>query len=374
MYHSGVIRRLYIHNYRCLENFDLPISDKPSVLLIGKNGSGKTTVGLALEVLQKIARGTNRVGELVRPRDFPLGRTDAPMRFEIEVQLKGKLYAYSVAFELPTAFKELRVSDESLRVDDQTIYSRKIADVVLPRSSRDREAKFSIDWHLVALPIIQQSSDKDPIAIFRAWLGKMIIIRPIPSMIRGLSDTETLQPNSEVTDFAAWFSGLVAYAPAAYARIAEYLRRVMPDLSDIQNPQVAPDSRSLTVRYASDQGTVSIPFDDLSDGEKCFMISALVLASNQVFDSVFCFWDEPDNYLALDEVGHFTMELRKTFEKRGQLIATSHNPETIRRFSDENTLVLYRRNHLEPTVARPLSDFQIKGDRISALLTGDLNP
>ncbi len=374
MYHSGVIRRLYIHNYRCLENFDLPISGKPSVLLIGKNGSGKTTVGLALEVLQKIARGTNRVGELVKPRDFPLGRTDAPIRFEIEVELGGKVYAYSVAFELPPAFKELRVFAESLKVDGHTIYSRTVADVVLPRHGQDREAKFSIDWHLVALPIIQQSSDKDPIAIFKGWLRRMIIIRPIPSLIRGLSDNETLEPNREVTDFAAWFSGLIALAPAAYGGIDEYLRKVMPDMSDIQNPEVAPDSRSLTVQFASDQVTISIPFEDLSDGEKCFMISALVLASNRIFDSVFCFWDEPDNYLALDEVGHFTMELRKVFQKRGQLIATSHNPETIRRFSDENTLVLHRRNHLEPTVARSLSDLQIKGDLISALLTGDLNP
>ena len=42
-----MIRRLYVHNFRCLENFELPVSGQSSVLLIGKNGSGKTTVGLA---------------------------------------------------------------------------------------------------------------------------------------------------------------------------------------------------------------------------------------------------------------------------------------------------------------------------------------
>jgi predicted ATPase len=47
------------------ENFELPLSGNHSILLIGKNGAGKTTVGLALEILQRIARGTNRVGELV---------------------------------------------------------------------------------------------------------------------------------------------------------------------------------------------------------------------------------------------------------------------------------------------------------------------
>jgi len=46
-----VIRRLYIHHFRCLENFDLPIAGQSSALLIGKNGSGKTTAGLALQML-----------------------------------------------------------------------------------------------------------------------------------------------------------------------------------------------------------------------------------------------------------------------------------------------------------------------------------
>ena len=47
-----MIRRIYIHNFRCLENFELPISNQSSVFLIGKNGTGKTTVGLGLEILQ----------------------------------------------------------------------------------------------------------------------------------------------------------------------------------------------------------------------------------------------------------------------------------------------------------------------------------
>ena len=85
-----MIQRFYVHNFRCLENFELPIAKRPSTLLVGRNGSGKSTVGLALEVLQKIARGTNRVGDLVRPADFSRGRSDVPLRFEIELVLDEK--------------------------------------------------------------------------------------------------------------------------------------------------------------------------------------------------------------------------------------------------------------------------------------------
>jgi predicted ATPase len=83
-------------------------------LLIGKNGSGKTTISLALEILQKIARGTNRVKDLVKPKDFTRGRSDEPMRFVIEVVLDAVVYEYIIAFELPEEFKELRVLEEKL--------------------------------------------------------------------------------------------------------------------------------------------------------------------------------------------------------------------------------------------------------------------
>ena len=128
-YHSLVIRRFYVHNFRCLESFELPISGLSSVLLIGNNGSGKTTVGRALEILQKIARGTNRVGDLLRPGDFAFGRTGVPMRFEIEVELKGRIYEYVIAFDLPEGFKELRVLEEKLTVGGQPVYTRKEAEV-----------------------------------------------------------------------------------------------------------------------------------------------------------------------------------------------------------------------------------------------------
>lgn len=199
----------------------------------------------------------------------------------------------------------------------------------------------------------------------------MLVLRPAPGLIEGDSKEETLQPNIQVTDFGAWFSGLLAYAPAAYTRIDQYLKQMMPDLKDIKNPVVGKESRSLVVQFSNQNGTLNVPFEDLSDGEKCFMICAVTLAANDAYGPVLCFWDEPDNYLALSEVGHFVMALRKGFQSGGQFIATSHNPEAVRRFSEENTFVLVRKNHLEPTTVRPLNEI-VKGDLVSALVQGDL--
>jgi predicted ATPase len=362
-----VIRRLYVNNFRCLENFELRLADLSSVLLIGKNGSGKTAVGLALEILQRIARGTNRVDDLLKPKDFCFGRTDAPVRIEIEVDLHGKVYEYVIVFELPVGAKELRVFEEALSVAGEPIY-RRVRD-----GGQEGRAKFDIDWRLVALPIVQEQSEKDPLFVFKQWLARMLILQPLPNLITGDSNQETLQPSREVADFGAWFSGLLASAPAAYVSIYEYLKQVMPDLRDIKNPSVGRDARSLVVQFSNGQGSASVPFADLSDGEKCFMICAVVIAANHDAP-VLCFWDEPDNYLAPNEVGDFVLALRKAFQLGGQFIATSHNPEAIIVFSDENTLVLYRKNHLEPTIVRPLSELQVSGDLVGALIRGDVEP
>jgi hypothetical protein len=82
------------------------------------------------------------VRDLVKPKDLTRGRTDVPVRFEIEVELGGSVYEYSIALELPEGFKELRVAEEKLTVDGKPVYSREHAQVNLARTGLEQEAKF----------------------------------------------------------------------------------------------------------------------------------------------------------------------------------------------------------------------------------------
>ncbi len=363
-----VIRRLYVHNFRCLENFELKLDGMSSVLLIGKNGSGKTSVALALELLRKIGRGTVQAAELIGTEDRSRGRSDVPTRFEIEAEIDNgpEQYSDTVKYSIAFGFRDgaVRVFHEELSQNGLAMLSR--------GADGAKEADPKIDPQLVALPIIAKEAS-DPIYVFRRNLERMLILRPVPSLISGDSTGTVYTPNPQVTDFGAWFSGRVSSDPSAYTRMAEYLERVMPDFRSLQNPEVGRHARSLEVEFATDQGALTVPFADLSDGEKCLMICAVVLSGNRDSVTRWCFWDEPDNYLALDEVQHFVMALRAAFHKKGgQFIATSHNPEVIRAFSDDTTLVLQRKSHLEPTVVRKLSDLHYNGDLVDAITRGDL--
>jgi predicted ATPase len=366
-----MIERLYVNNFRCLESFSIDFVDRPSALVIGKNGSGKSTLRQAFEVLQKVCRGSNRTKQLIVETDFAQQRKHIPIRFEVDLRLTNKRFKYIIAFEFPENFHEARVAEESLNVDGNIIFSRKQGEVNQPGGST-----FGVDWHLAALPAIYLvdrvgDSLKEQI---RSYFASMILIAPIPANMEGFSEEESVELRRDAGNFSAWLNALLLRYPAAYNVIYSYLQPVIPDLLSFENVPRGEKGKQLLVRFAHGgvNGDLSIDFKHLSDGEKCFFLSALIVASNKVARPVFCFWDEPDNHLSLPEIGHFITQLRKLSNEKGQFIATSHHPETIRKFSDENTLVFTRRSHLEPTIVRPLADFPYSGDLIEALVRDEV--
>lgn len=370
-----MLQRLYVHNYRCLENFEFKPGDVSSALLIGKNGSGKSTLAQALRIFQAIGRGSNRVATLIKPRDFSLGRTGVPMRLEMHVTLAGRAFRYALALDLPDRFKELRVLEESFVVDDVPLYTRDLAHVTVQRQNATQpEARFSMDWHLVALPVIQDPSATNALEVFREWLARMVLLAPIPRLMRGGAEEESLQPAEDANNLADWLSGLLAQYPAAYAPLAQYLQQVMPDLSDFRFERAGKEAKDLIVRFKAGNAQHEFDFHTLSDGEKCFFLCGVVLAANQSYGPLLAFWDEPDNYLSLSEVSHFVTALRRGFQQGGQLLMTSHNEEAVRRFSNDNTWVLGRKSHLEPTVIRSLEEIAPGTDVVQALICGELEP
>jgi len=371
-----MITRFYVHNFRCLENFELNLKGMSSVLLIGNNGAGKSTIATAMEILQQIGRGINRVGKLVQAKDFSRGDSSVPMRFELEIILGGIVYEYTLAFELPENFKELRVYEEKLVIAGHPVYSRKQAQVIFHPTPESNDAQFLVDWHLVALSLIQEPSGRSSLGTFRNWLAQTIILAPIPSLMHGESSEETLEPTRDAANFGNWLSGVLASFPAAYLVIEIFLKQpqFLPDFLDIQNPILGGNTKTLRVGFEKSGKKMNLSFSDLSDGEKCFFLCALVVAANKFYGPLFCFWDEPDSHLALSEVGHFILALRRSFKHGGQLVITSHDAEAIQKFSNENTWLIYRRSHLEPACLKPLSDITIHGDIVDALIRGDVEP
>ncbi len=235
-------------------------------------------------------------------------------------------------------------------------------------------ASFGLDWHIFALPVINERPGERSIQDVKAFFATMILIAPIPANMSGFSEEPSMELLEDAANYASCLRALLGQKPAAYSVFESYLKTVIPDFSSIEIVERGEIGTQLIVQFhqQNTKHSLSIKFKALSDGEKCFFLSAYLLASYTVGSAVFCMWDEPDNHLSLSEVGQFITGLRKMTNRGGQFIATTHHPETVRKFSDETTFVLTRKSHLDPTVVRPLADFTYGGDLINSLIRDEI--
>lgn len=364
-----MIELLYVHNYRCFENLTLDLTGSSSALLIGKNGAGKSTVLHCLRLFQEICRGSSRVGKLISENDFTRHRFEIPIRFVIHASLDERRFKYAVSFEWPERFREARILEESLTVDGVSIFMRERAEIQLGTG-----AKFGLDWHVLALPVINEPAEERTIQDVRSYFASLILIAPIPARMTGYSEEPTLELDGDAANYASCLRALLGHKPAAYGVFESHLRTAIPDFASIENVERGESGTQLMVNFQDKKSgrSLTIEFKSLSDGEKCFFLCALIVALTSVRSHLVCVWDEPDNHLSLPEVGQFVVGLRKMSGKRVQFIATSHHPETIRKFSDENTLVLTRESSLDPTKVASLASHSYQGDLIDALIRDDV--
>jgi ABC-type cobalamin/Fe3+-siderophores transport system ATPase subunit len=363
-----MIERLYVHNFRCLENFTLDLAGRSSALAIGRNGSGKSTVMRCLDLFQSIGRSTYLVSDCISESDFTQHRVAHPMRFEIVLTINDKRFEYSVSFEWGANLGEAHINDESLKVDGTSIFTRDYSQIQVSGS-----APFGIDWRFFALTVINERPG-GPIQTIKKYFATMILIAPIPANMTGFTDNSSLELQHDAENYASCLRTLLAQKPAAYGVFAEHVKSVIPDFAAIENVERGENGTRLVVHFEQPQPRrrLSVEFQSLSDGEKCFFLSAYILAAYAEGAAAFCMWDEPDNHLSLSEVGQFVIGLRKMTNRGGQFIATTHHPETVRKFSDETTLVFSRKSHLDPTVVRPLADYTYTGDLINALIRDEI--
>ena len=264
-----MIERLYVHNFRCLENFALELAGHPSAVLIGKNGAGKSTVLRCLEVLQGICRGASRVRNLISASDFTQFRTDQPMRIEVELTLAGKRFKYEISFEWPAEFREARVLDESLSIDGSAIFTRHQAQVQLAGGSA-----FGLDWHVFALPVINERPPARSIQDVKAFFASMILIAPVPAEMTGFAEEPSTELEHDAGNYASCLLALLQQRPKAYSIFESYIKAVIPDFSAIENVPRGESGTQLIVKFELEkpQRSLSIEFKALADGEKCFFL------------------------------------------------------------------------------------------------------
>lgn len=367
-----MLEKIYVHNFRCFQNFELVLTDVSSALLLGKNGVGKSSLIAAIEVLQQIGRGVTQVKELIHEADFGFGSKDSGIAMEITARLHGRAFVYSLEIEFPETSVQPKVRREELAVDGKTVMQREGGDTVL-----NNAAHFTLDWHHVGLPIISVRSEEEPIAVFRRWLRNIIVLSPCPSRFAEVATLETADLERHGETILDWAHGILSDDPSLYSHVSGFLKERMTDFEVFKFETVGREKELWFTFSGEDRTQLRLNFSQLSDGEKIFFLAGILLSALHGDLPLVCLWDEPDHYISLPELSHFMTSCRRAFENdrnHSQLIITSHNERVLNEFSDHNTFILSRARHTYPTRVAVLADKEFVSPRVvDAYENGELD-
>lgn len=354
-----MLKKIYINNYRCFQNFTINFDEQHTALCLGGNGSGKSTLFKVVEIFQKIGRGEAQLKELIQKQDFSFNNTNLPISLEIQVQINGQDYQYKLELDWPDHFRQVKVKQETLMLDGRVLLDRDEGKTKLSQYGT-KIAEFTLDWHHIGLPLISSMNDQEPIAVLRNWLANILVLAPIPTQIARLSKRDERYLDKQAEHYLEWVRYLLAESPASYQKIVEFIQQRIPEFELFKFDTTGKDEKELLVRFKGEGSiTLELNFDQLSDGEKIYFLTAAVLAAIDDETPRLCLWDEPDHYIALQELNQFITACRKAFinsNNGSQLIIASHSARVINNFSEHNTYFLSRKTHLHPARVELVKD------------------
>ena len=361
-----MIRRLYIDNYKCFSNFELRLDKLPCSMIIGANGSGKSTIAEVLSCFSAIGRGNVNINDIIPQYARSALNTDrnsTMITLEIEIGDATRTWQYSLCVE-PDGIA-YRIVSEKLTLGETVLFDR---------------ARLHLSNTVVAMAVVSdETSESRHIADLRAMLAAIYVLRPVPQMMGASVATGTgFFLDADASNFASWLPNVMAHVNNAYSAFREYLQCVFPDFANVALVNTTVEGRTFTVGFKTGNADefVSLGFDRLSDGEKCQFIAASLIALNAHVPNLTVFWDEPDNYITTSEVAYLLPALCNSFQKRGQLIVSSHSREAIVTFGENEIISFRRANHYSPvrqpqTAQEMRESGQFAGSLDEALQNGD---
>ncbi len=199
-----MIKRIYIDNYKCLVNFECTFDNIN--LLLGTNGSGKSTVFDALRDIRDVATGTSPVS-LFNESTLTRWQNRDLQTFELDVQLAGgRLWQYRL--EVQHEDKDQRIRLESLSYDDKPIYRREMGTIEVFDEGRPTGTPTPWpDWKRSCLPFIYPALSKHVnVARFIQWLQeRLICLRIDPRRIKPTASEMQPVLDAYAENFAAWY-------------------------------------------------------------------------------------------------------------------------------------------------------------------------
>ena len=320
-----MIRRLYVDNFRCLNNFELALAE--TNILLGANGTGKTSVLNVLRRIKDFIVHGSKVSDALPGRHLSVAHEETLQRFEIDLSVEGESYRYSLAIDHDRIRGKARIAKETLLLEGRPLLEFEMGEAQLYHDDHQRGPAYPFDWSQSALSVLNERPDNRKLFRFKREIANCVVVHPCPPLFRAESRSEDEFVNESMSNFVDWYRHAVQENMGAVPKLFAELADVLPRFDSI-NLIESGDARVLKVKYGTPGKFKNYRFDDLSDGQRALIaLYGLVFLPNR---RISLFIDEPDNYLALREVQPWAATVKERYgDSLEQLVVISHHPVMI---------------------------------------------
>jgi len=332
-----------------LVNFEIGFD--AMTLLLGRNGSGKTSILDILHSIRRLITGSDRVGEVISLDDMTVWLDSKKQTFELSVEGNGGLYDYKLVLEYNEKQKGLQIDSESLRCNGIPLFDFLKGEVDVYIDDRSG-LHYPVDPSWSALTITTDVNRSGRIEWFRKWFEKLFVLSIQPQNMSATSKSESVGLNLYGTDFVSWYRFISQEYQDMIPVLFKNLRDSIPGFASFRLETIG-DSKKLKVGFESEDNPQKIQFfdfDRISDGERALIVLyTLIIGLKDL--GITLVLDEPVNFVALSEIQPWLMELNDACGVRdlqdhsrgiAQTIIASHHPELMDYFGIDDCRFLDR--------------------------------
>ena len=336
-----MLTRIYIDNFRSFVNFEYRPERKQ--LLLGANGSGKSSLLNAIRYLKQFVKGdANPFTQSTRTRWQDL----ALQVFEIEALLDGQTYQYRVEIRFASETKQLSVHLERLTVSGQAVFELANGEIRFFSNGSKHGTAIPLVTAKSALHLSQLSNSH--VRRFVGWMESVHCFRidEYPSAMDESADREEREPDDELENLAGWYRHLVQEYPTENVQFLTSMKEVLAGFRALRFATDEDGTRRLRADFTGPLNeTLNYAISELSEGQRCLLALYMILTF-LISKGHTVFIDEPDNFIALREIQPWLLAAEAAVEdSNGQLILISHHPEILNQWAATYGARLFREDN-----------------------------
>lgn len=325
-----MLTRIYVDNYKSLVNFEMKVGQIN--LLLGPNGTGKSSVFEVLRKLRAFIGGEKQIQELFDNSTRTRWQTSRIQTFEIDVRDDQGNYRYELAVEHDELGQKMRVKRESLSLDGNPLLRFEQGEMRLFRDDYSEGPQYPFNWLLSAVGSILPRGDNRKLTRFKQKIQKLLIAQSLPALMGSESNQEESTPSDYLENFVSWYRYISQEDQGLTVELTGRLREILPGFDRFGFEAYGERNRRLKAyfsRATAEGAENSYAFDELSDGQKNLIVLYAILIAAQRNGYILCL-DEPENFLALPEIRPWLAELYNLCDEgKIQALLISHHPEMI---------------------------------------------